>query len=111
MKPQPLVVLAAILGILGGAVRPALATDFACLEDCLRQGYGRNYCAGACGRDAGGPSLPQQGGLPRNPAFDQLRRDAEPDSRALPPRMDPQCMNDCRARGWKYQLCRQQCSY
>lgn len=103
--------LAALSGALFLAAPRAVATDFACYEDCMRQGYGRNYCAGSCQRDLGGPGLPQQGGVPRNPAFDQLKRDAEPDSRALPPRVDPQCLSDCRARGWKYQLCRQQCSY
>ncbi|HMX16049.1 MAG TPA: hypothetical protein PK375_05205 [Rhodocyclaceae bacterium] len=108
--PRP-ALFSVLLGALALAAPIVAATDFACLEDCMRQGYGRSYCAGACQRDTGAPALPQQGGVPRNPAFDQLKRDAEPDSRALPPRVDPQCLSDCRARGWKYQLCRQQCSY
>lgn len=105
--------LAALLLALSSAAR----ADFACFQECAGRGYERSYCATYCegtgGRAAGGgsigPGLIQQPGAPRNPYFDNL---SDPVPRQQPvPRTDAKCLDDCRAKGYKYQLCRKQCSY
>lgn len=90
----------------------AQAADFACMEDCFRQGYGRGHCMAVCdNRPAPGPGMLDQPGLPKNPAFDQLQRDSAPQQRALPQVADPKCIADCRKMGYNYSLCRRNCSY
>jgi hypothetical protein len=85
--------------------------DFNCMKDCSRQGFDRNYCMGMCEtrRDASGGLLDQPG-LPRNPAFDQLKQDASPAQSPLPV-IDQKCLRDCQRHGYNYVFCRKQCSY
>ncbi len=89
------------------------SSDTACQEACVRQGGEWNYCAGACGRQEPHRRQPpiEQPGLQRNPAFDQLERETKPSDRSLPPVVDKKCVQDCRAKGYNYQLCARQCSY
>lgn len=91
----------------------ASAADFACMEDCVRQGRARNYCLAICdnrpGPGAGG--LMDQPGLPRNPAFDQIQPKNDLPQQNLPQATDAKCMKDCNRRGYDYLLCRKQCGY
>lgn len=116
--------LPAILAALTLAALPTAASaDYACYQECAQQGYERSYCMTVCERTGGnragtggvggmggiGPGLIQQPGAPRNPYLDSL---SDPAPRQQPvPRTDPKCLDDCRAKGYKYQLCRKQCSY
>ncbi len=88
------------------------AQDFNCMQDCYRQGYDRNYCVSMC-QTRPGPrgGMHDQPGLPKNPAFDQLQRDSQPQQRPLPPVVDPQCVKDCQRHGYNLMFCRQRCSY
>lgn len=88
---------------------PAAAADFACIQSCTRQGYDQSQCVTMCQSNAGAPGITQQPGVLRNPYFDALP-DPVPKSKPLP-RIDPRCLDDCTAKGYKYQLCRKQCSY
>lgn len=88
----------------------SLATDFACMEGCFRQGYARSHCIAVCDSNPGRGGMLDQPGLPKNPAFDQLQQDA-PRQRPLPAVADPRCMKDCQQRGYNYMLCQKQCSY
>ena len=98
-----------LLGALALAAPIVAATDFACLEDCMRQGYGRVIVpAPASGMQGRRPCPNRRRAIPPSTSWKPGRRARFPSS---PPRVDPQCLSDCRARGWKYQLCRQQCSY
>lgn len=92
------------------AAAPAFAADsIACFNQCANQGYERSYCMTFCERGSGGSGLIQQPGAPRNPYLDAL---PDPVSKQPPvPRVDPKCVDDCTAKGYKYQLCRKQCSY
>lgn len=81
--------------------------DFACMQDCFRQGYDRNYCVSMC--NTGGGGMLDQPGLPKNPGFDQVRPNTP--KQRLPAVADPKCMKDCQQRGYNYMLCQKQCSY
>ena len=64
----------------------------------------------------GQPVVPllDQPGLPRNPAFDAIERDAQPPARrqqALPANTDRKCLTDCQRNGYEFGLCLRQCSY
>jgi hypothetical protein len=87
-------------------------TDFNCMQGCFAQGYDRPYCASICssrGVPSGGGMMDQPG-LPKNPALDEMRRDAN--RRAPVPRVtEPNCLKNCRGRGYNYTYCQQQCSY
>lgn len=89
------------------------AQDFACMQDCFRQGYDRGYCVSMCntGPGAGQGGMLDQPGLPKNPAFDQIQKPAAPQQRQLPQVPDHKCMKDCQKRGYNYMLCQKQCSY
>jgi len=84
------------------------APGFACLQDCYRNGHDRSYCVTICEAQPAGGML-EQPGLPKNPAFDQLRQGTPRPS--LPAVADPQCMKDCQKRGYNYMLCHKRCSY
>ena len=102
--------LALALALFGLAL-PAAAAGPACFQDCLRQGYERSQCLSLCERNSGGgPSLIEQPGAPRNPYLDALP-DPVPRQQPLPARVDPRCLDDCKARGYQYGWCRKQCSY
>jgi hypothetical protein len=103
---QRLSILSAGLCVL---VEAHAAPGFACLQDCYRGGYDRGYCVTICESQQGGGVL-EQPGLPKNPAFDQLRQ-AAPQQRPLPAVADPECMKDCQKRGYNYMLCHKRCSY
>jgi hypothetical protein len=49
--------------------------------------------------------------MPRNPAFDQMEQQGQPQQRPMQPIVDPRCLDSCRKRGYNYSLCRQQCGY
>lgn len=85
--------------------------DFACMQDCVSQGYHQSRCVTLCesGPAAQGGMM-NQPGLPKNPAFEQMPQ-AAPQQRPPPAVADPQCMKDCRKRGYDYLLCQKQCSY
>lgn len=109
-KMNNLLVLSVLLAV---AMNVFASPDSACRENCARQGYSWEHCATACRQHdrRGNPQLLDQPGLPRNPAFEQMQRDARPAERPLPPVVDNRCVSDCRAKGYNYQLCRRQCSY
>lgn len=101
----------ACLGLLGTA---QAAQDFACMQQCIGQGYERNYCMSICatGPGAGSGGMMQQPGLPKNPAFEQVQPNPPKSPRqALPRVADPGCMKDCQKRGYNYMLCQKQCSW
>lgn len=102
--------LPAILAALLLSLPAAAHADFACIQECASQGYERSRCVTLCERGSGGPGLLQQPGAPRNPYFDSLS-DPVPRQPAPSLRTDSRCLDDCRAKGYKYQLCRKQCSY
>ncbi|MDP1525634.1 MAG: hypothetical protein Q8M20_07475 [Rhodocyclaceae bacterium] len=83
------------------------AQDFACMQDCFRQGYDRSYCVPMCNTSGGG--MLDQPGLPKNPAFDQVQPNTP--KQRLPAVADHKCMKDCQRRGYNYMLCQKQCSY
>lgn len=88
-------------------------TDFNCMQGCFAQGYDRAYCAGMCdnrGVPSGGGMMDQPG-LPKNPALDEMRRDAGRRAAPVPHVTEPNCLKDCRSRGYNYTYCQQQCSY
>jgi len=87
------------------------AQDFACMQDCFRQGYDRPYCVSMCntGPGVGQGGMMDQPGLPKNPAFDQVRPNTP--KQRLPAVADHRCMKDCQQRGYNYMLCQKQCSY
>ena len=90
---------------------PAVAADsVACFEQCASQGYDRSACMTICERSSGGAGLTQQPGVPRNPYFDAIP-DPLPKQKQPVLRVDPKCLDECTAKGYKYQLCRKQCSY
>lgn len=98
----------AVLLVIG---QPAFAgQDFTCMQDCLGQGYGRNYCLGICATESKRGSLLDQPGLPANPAFEQVK--PEPSRQPLPRLADPKCMKDCQQRGYDYMFCyKKVCAY
>lgn len=102
--------LPVLLALLMLGFSAAARADFACIQECASQGYDRSRCVTLCERGGGGgPGLIQQPGAPRNPYFDSLSNPVP--QQQLAPRIDPTCLDDCRARGYKYQFCRKQCSY
>lgn len=86
-------------------------SDFNCMKECYRQGFDRNYCLGMCDtrREPSGGMLDQPG-LPRNPAFDQLKQDASPAQPPLP-MIDQKCLKACQQHGYNFGFCRKQCTY
>ncbi|MCX8087242.1 MAG: hypothetical protein N3C63_10145 [Rhodocyclaceae bacterium] len=97
--------------IIGLLVSAAWAgQDFNCMQGCLGQGYDRGYCAGVCATGPAGGSLLDQPGLPKNPAFEQVKPEMP---RQRPPRIaDPKCMKECQRRGHDYMFCyKRMCSY
>lgn len=85
------------------------AQDFACMQDCYRQGYERNYCVSMCTVSPASGAMMEQPGLPKNPAFDQVNPKSTP--QPVPQVADPNCMKDCQKRHYNYMLCQKQCSY
>lgn len=84
--------------------------DFACMQDCYRQGYDRNYCVAMCSTGSGSGFLTDQPGLPGNPAFDQVK----PKNLQQPPQppvSDYTCMKNCQKRGYNYLSCQRVCVY
>jgi hypothetical protein len=87
------------------------AQDFACMQDCISQGYNQSRCITVCeGRQGLQGGMLDQPGVPRNPAFNQLQQN-QPQQRPLPAVTDHKCMKDCERRGYNYMLCQKQCSY
>ncbi|MFN6961176.1 MAG: hypothetical protein ACK4N6_02950 [Rhodocyclaceae bacterium] len=84
--------------------------DFQCMQGCLGQGYDREYCLGVCAMAPGAGGMPDQPGLPKNPAFEEVMPKK---SRQPPPKIaDPKCMKDCQRRGYDYLFCMKRvCSY
>ena len=103
-----LILAVGLIGLTNPAVSHA-TPDYACMENCFRQGYGRNQCVAMCDNRAA-PGMLDQPGLPRNPAFDQMQQN-QPQQRPLPAVTDNKCMKDCERRGYNYMLCQKQCSY
>ncbi|MCX7898300.1 MAG: hypothetical protein N2441_10570 [Rhodocyclaceae bacterium] len=85
------------------------AADFACLEQCLRQGHARAYCFRVCEAPSTG-GLESQAGVPENPAFRQIRPSQEAYSPPLES-YDVKCLEDCRRKGHAYGWCRKLCRY
>lgn len=107
--------LTLLVGSLLAMFEAGAAQDFACMQDCYRQGYDRTYCASMCNTGPGprggvAPGMMDQPGLPKNPAFDQMQQDSVP-KQPLPSVTDHKCMKDCQKRGYNYMLCQKQCSY
>lgn len=83
--------------------------DFNCMQSCFGQGYDRNYCVAVCG-DGRGSGLSEQPGLPKNPAFEQVRPHTS--KQPLPRIADPKCMKECQRRGYDYMFCfKKMCGY
>lgn len=85
------------------------AVDPLCNQDCLTRGGGKSYCARTCVMPEGG--LLNQPGLPKNPAFEQLEREADPRKHEPGGLLDQKCFKDCQRRGYALPLCTKQCSY
>jgi hypothetical protein len=81
------------------------ATDRACLDKCLGDGYRFGYCQKQCAiqeSPAPIPSPPSQTPRPPQPSMPNL---------SPIQKLDAQCMSDCTRQGSSPNFCRQRCTY
>jgi hypothetical protein len=111
----------AFLTTLALAMRPAdAATDYTCVNACTKDGYSYGYCTSRCSYGNGNQqNQPPQNGPSRQSPYDtdtpnNRNNDNGGNARTSPysaPKIDYTCMNNCQARGFLYQYCKERCAY